>query len=600
MEIYSKNILKTQKILIVMLWSFDLNKKSESPYVSPKYIYTPSNVNGQVCIDLAIEHFGIESEIVVDYESAIKKLLEKNDKDECNYYAVWIFCGPQYAVFPPVDGEKNTSNPNLVEEFINVLIEFWKNGGALVFMADGDPLNFQVNLFLEKIDFSQNEKPDFRIHGDYIGNKYLIQDKEGKMDRVGIFNKSNHKIKYKGKEIQRQSLSHNIGQIYEGYTISYAVDKKNNKIPFNENKKLLPFKPFAINSEGGISTLIYEADSSGRGDILIDCGYTKCFLNMYRTGTYKFIQNIAGWTARPEIKFLAENINPWDWRPKCINYKVNYNAQYNGFLKLENEESDLANMKTLFCIDDSGSTDMSDFYYEELKDIISYYYMKNRGDIFYIWNENKKKISYEDLEKKIENRQGFGDTYPYLIADIIEEEKENNCKHLVIITDGCVSQNEISEADEKIKNINYTFDYVTVYILGNDADLSVGAPFCRNTPNKTFAKKGPEDNFIELTTLSKDDIETLDHLEEYNSYEEFMNNYDKILNAVQAKCIGRSDQDLKKKLQIMFEKISKNNINIDFEIFEKRKKALIGMTEGSIKNNFTLDKINAATCNFDE
>ena len=257
-------------------------------------------------------------------------------------------------------------------------------------------------------------------------------------------------------------------------------------------------------------------------------------------------------------------------------------------------------MKTLFCIDDSGSTDMSDFYYEELKDIISYYYMKNRGDIFYIWNENKKKISYEDLEKKIENRQGFGDTYPYLIADIIEEEKENNCKHLVIITDGCVSQIEISKADEKIKNINYTFDYVTVYILGNDADLSVGAPFCRNTPNKTFAKKGPEDNFIELTTLSKDDIETLDHLEEYNSYEEFMNNYDKILNAVQAKCIGRSDQDLKKKLQIMFEKISKNNINIDFEIFEKRKKALIGMTEGSIKNNFTLDKINAATCNFDE
>ena len=297
LEIYSQNILRTQKILIVMLWSFDLNKKNESPYVSPRYIVNPSSVNGNVCINTALEHFGIETEIVLDYESAINELLKTNDKGECNYYAVWIFCGPQYAILPPINGEKNKSNPNLVEEFINVLIEFWNNGGALVFMADGDPLNFQVNLFLEKIDFSKNEKPDFRIHGDYIGNKYLIQDKNGKMDKVGIFNKSNHKIIYKGKEIQRQSLSHNLGQIYEGYTISYAVDKNNKKIHFSESEKLLPFKPFAINSEGGLSTLLYETDSLGRGDILIDCGYTKCFLNMYKTGTYKFIQNIAGWTA---------------------------------------------------------------------------------------------------------------------------------------------------------------------------------------------------------------------------------------------------------------------------------------------------------------
>ena len=114
-----------------MLWSFDLNKKNESPYVSPKYIVNPSNVNGNVCINLALEHFGIETEIVLDYESAIDELLKTNDKDECNYYAVWILCGPQYAIFPPKNGKKNNSNPNLVEEFIKVLIEFWNNGGAL-------------------------------------------------------------------------------------------------------------------------------------------------------------------------------------------------------------------------------------------------------------------------------------------------------------------------------------------------------------------------------------------------------------------------------------------------------------------------------------
>ena len=125
---------------------------------------------------------------------------------------------------------------------------------------------------------------------------------------------------------------------------------KEKKITIKEKEKLNPFVPFSVNSEGGISTLIYEADSKGRGDILIDCGFTKCFLNMYRTGTFKFIQNIAGWTARPEVKFVAENINPWEWRPKGINYNVNYNAIYNGFLELKNEEADLANMKTLFFI----------------------------------------------------------------------------------------------------------------------------------------------------------------------------------------------------------------------------------------------------------
>jgi len=572
LEIYSKNILKTQKILIAMFWSFDLNKKNESPYVSPRFINTPSNANSGVCIKSAIEYFGIENVIVVDYEDAIKELLKKNEKGECNYYAVWILCGPQYAIFPPKNGKKNNSNPNLVEEFIKVLIEFWNNGGALVFMADGDPLNFQVNLFLEKIDFSKNEKPSFRIHGDYIGNKYLIQDKEGKMDKAGKFNKSNHKIKYKGKEIQRQSLSHNLGQIYEGYTISYAVDEQNKKINFNNYKKLLPFKPFAINSEGGISTLLYEADSLGRGDILIDCGYTKCFFNMYKSGTYRFIQNIAGWTARPEIKFLAENINPWEWRPKGIKYEVNYNAVYNGYLKLENDGSDLENMKTLFCIDDSGSTDESEFYFNELKDIFNSYYNENRGDIIYFWNEEKKKTSYEGLQKKIENKNGCGGTDPYLIAGIIEEEKQNKCKHLIIITDGRVGSEDISRADKYIKEINYSFDYVTVFVLGDNADLSVGAPFCRNTPNKTFAKKRREENFTELITLSKEDIETLDHLEEYTNFEEFINNYDKILKAVQAKCIGTSDKNLKKKLEIMFDNIIKNNKNIDLEIINQKKR----------------------------
>ena len=51
----------------------------------------------------------------------------------------------------------------------------------------------------------------------------------------------------------------------------------------------------------------------------------------------------------------------------------------------------------------------------------------------------------------------------------------------------------------------------------------------------------------------------------------------------------------------MFDNIINNDKNkIDIKFFEDSKKVLIGMTEGTIKNNFTLDSIKAATCSFDE
>ena len=560
LEIYSKNILKTQKILIVMLWSYDLNKKEESPYVHPKYIDVGSSINGGVCIKKCIEFFGIEDDVVVDYNEAIKKLLNK--KECCEYYSVWILWGPKLAILPPtLDGKENITDPYLVEEFINVLIKFWINGGSLIFFAEGDPLNFQVNLFLEKVEFSNHKKPNFRISGDYFGDQILKQDMTGEMKKNGTFDKSNKKSYYKGEEIKRQSLSHNLGLIYEGITISYATDKDNKKkITIKEKEKLEPFKPFSINSEGGISTLVYEADNEGRGDIIIDCGYTKLFLNMYNTGTFRFIQNIAGWTARPEINYKIEKVNPWEWRPKGIDYKVNYNLPYKGYLKIERENDDINKMKILFAIDRSYSTDC-DFYRKELIKIIDKKYDKNRGDIIYNWGSNYIKLTKEQLFSNLEEKKYLGGTKPELIAEIINIERENKCRHLMIITDGQVSEKDIKNSDKKMDEIKYKFDYVTIYIIGA-GDLSVGAPFCRKTPNKTYFKEKDNEEYKPLITLSKEDIKTLDKIEEYNNYTDFMNNYEKILKAVQAKCLGTSgNKEIEVKLNSIIKTIKeKNNI----------------------------------------
>ena len=75
---------------------------------------------------------------------------------------------------------------------------------------------------------------------------------------------------------------------------------------------------------------------------------------MKNTGTFRFIQNIAAWTARPEINYIIEKKKPNEWRPKGLKYKVNYKSHYNGYLdyKIKNPKD----MKTLFAIDLSGST----------------------------------------------------------------------------------------------------------------------------------------------------------------------------------------------------------------------------------------------------
>lgn len=151
-----------------------------------------------------------------------------------------------------------------------------------------------------------------------------------------------------------------------------------------------------------------------------------------------------------------------------------------------------------------------------------------------------------------------------------------------------------------MNEIFYNFEFVSVYILGKGADLSVGSPFCRNTPNKTYAKKDSfENDFTEQTTLSKEDLKTLEHLEENKTYNTFMNNYYKILNAIQAKCIGISEnKELETKLNSIFTKIeSENKIN-DRKLFNQRKQSLLRITKGALKNTFTLDKIKAAIYNY--
>ena len=93
-EVLAKDTLKGQKILIVMLYSRNLNPE-ENPYIHKDYLLN-SIPQSDTCLKDCLDHFGIIVDIVENYRDAIEKITSKNENKKCPYYAVWIINGPPY------------------------------------------------------------------------------------------------------------------------------------------------------------------------------------------------------------------------------------------------------------------------------------------------------------------------------------------------------------------------------------------------------------------------------------------------------------------------------------------------------------------------
>lgn len=84
-----------------------MNPKKEKKELQTKYIYENINPDKNECIKTAVEHFGITVEVVQNYKDAIDKLLLQSKPGFCDYYSVWIICGPPFAKLP--DNSKYTN-----------------------------------------------------------------------------------------------------------------------------------------------------------------------------------------------------------------------------------------------------------------------------------------------------------------------------------------------------------------------------------------------------------------------------------------------------------------------------------------------------------
>ena len=314
---YEKDFYKGQKILFAMFFSSDLRTQGgESSFEDEKKI-VPNNVKNKIgdeeCIASVLEYYGYEVILVTNYEDAINELCKQNIDKKCFYNSLWVISGQEVPDLPSNNGDVKA--PYYVEQFVECAIQFWKNGGSLVLMGENDPHNFQINLFLKKLVFPGNKKLHFKIAGNHYGRKIMKADKSGKLLNSKSFNSKIQEVN----NVERKSIANNLVQIFEGATVAYAQGD------------ISPFIPFSRDSDGGINSLFYNGedrgDGTGEGDIFIDCAYTKFFLDMKKTGTSRYLQNIGGFIGSAERRFKIGE-HPRLYRPDPVFYSLKKNSKF--------------------------------------------------------------------------------------------------------------------------------------------------------------------------------------------------------------------------------------------------------------------------------
>ena len=279
---------------------------------------------------------------------------------------------------------------------------------------------------------------------------------------------------------------------------------------------------------------------------------------MDTTGTPRYLMNICSWLAAIEKHTIKKDCdNPVNFKPKFIDIKVDWDAKFDRFLERKNKP--IKQMKTLFVIDDSGSVFNQEIYFNKVNQIFCTNFFHERGDKIYIWNEGKEELRFNDIKTFIKEMDGVKGTSSSLIAEIANIEKNNNFEHLVIVTDGDVTNDEIDKSDLKFKEYNLHFSFVSTFIIQTGDQVlneSVGCPYSRNCPGFTYIVD-EQGNQREQASLLKEDIEIFDNLDKINTYNEFESKFWNIFRVVRAKCLGKTaNNELKNKFLNLKKKIN--------------------------------------------
>ena len=95
-------------------------------------------------------------------------------------------------------------------------------------------------------------------------------------------------------------------------------------------------------------------------------------------------------------------------------------------------------------------------------------------------------LNEKEIDRFINEEVGkFDERHSYYIAEIGKETKNENFEHLIIVTNGKVSCDEIDESNKRFHEYGLSYKYVKSYIIGNDGNESVSCPYMRDCISET-------------------------------------------------------------------------------------------------------------------
>ena len=124
----------------------------------------------------------------------------------------------------------------------------------------------------------------------------------------------------------------------------------------------------------------------------------------------------------------------------------------------------------------------------------------------------------------------------------------------------------------------------SVYVIGTEGNLSVGAPFCRGCPNRTIHVIN-ENERVNGPSLSLDEIAAFNKLSNINSFSEFNSLYDKLFSIIKIKLLGKDeDSEVMNYLQELKSRIINSVSGTEKNDFENKWNKLYEMASYGVHN----------------
>jgi hypothetical protein len=498
-EPYHDGVFQGFQILIVCLY-MGANEKNNR--------ITKSVFDSQCGVVLRAK--GFTYKFVCSYGEGIIELQRVEDGN-CPYSQLWLFSSEGYGDLPK---EAMDTSKDKVLPFLAAVAEFWQNGGGLLMFCDNHPYDFEANYLLENLlIFTRDDRTlthtQVQFGGNYAG-KTRIRVAESENPTVGKFIPK-VELPPPGRASRRISLRPGLIEIYEGDTISYAVNKSGT--PLCDTASLWPFTPFAWTSENVSpprpfilfhDPVIPPGAPKSPGPIVLHGGFTSAFYEFGddRLGTGRLIVSIAAWLTRIEERLYTSKLESRSLVTGIPRLTGNYvvTGIFNRW-----RSPPAPPRHSILILDGSGS--MNNYYSQLIVAVNAYIniQVKAGGLISVVWFGTNAGIIYEQGTRTLRQREGYtGGGTNFCAAlqaalPIIRRNPPGYVCRIVFFTDGCPDAFPTKEIKE-VRHLNIRLDPVGFGKINRDVLTRMAS--CGGTVSENQTMQEVEQTFIRIAASS--------------------------------------------------------------------------------------------------